>query len=308
MKAIDLMAIFYGTNEYVPDDKGTCVALGFFDGVHLGHRAVIGNGVGCGLRNTALTFRESPTKALGRECPPLLTDNDRKAALMTGAGADDVIFADFTELKDLGCEDFVRRILIEKLNAKRVCCGFNYRFGKGGAGGAQELERLCERYGISVTEIKPVTVDGERVSSSRIRGLITSGEIEKANAMLGSAYAICGEIKGGNHLGSELGYPTINIPVGDGLVVPKYGVYGSKVTVGGEVYTGATNIGVHPTAGANDKPLCETFLPDYRGGSLYGKTAVCELMAFIREERLFDSMEALKKQIAEDCKKIKEIM
>lgn len=302
------MAIYYGINEYVPDSRGTCVALGFFDGVHLGHRAVIGKGAGCGLRNTVLTFLESPSKVLGRPCPPLLTDNVRKAELMTGAGADDIIFADFAALKDLGCEDFVRDILIEKLNAKRVCCGFNYRFGKGGAGGAQELEKLCEKYGISVTQPEPVTVDGERVSSSKIRGLITAGRIEEANAMLGSAYAVCGEVAGGNQLGSKLGFPTMNIPVGDGLAVPKYGVYGSMVTVGGEVYIGATNIGVHPTAGANDKPLCETFLPDYRGGSLYGQRAVCELKIFIREEKSFGSFDELKSQIAEDCKRIKEIM
>ena len=176
------MAIYYGLNDYAPDERGSCAALGFFDGVHIGHRAVIG-GCGGGLRKIALTFGESPAKALTGERPPLLTDNGTKARLLGCAGADDVIFADFLSLKDKSAEEFVREILCEKLNAKTVCCGFNYRFGRGGEGDTEALKRLCGELGIEVRVCRPVTLDGEQVSSSKIRELISAGEIKKVIAL-----------------------------------------------------------------------------------------------------------------------------
>ena len=300
------MAVFYGIDKYSPN-RGTSVALGFFDGVHLGHRAVIGATAADGLRRAALTFSESPARALGRPCPPLLTDNARKAELMLRAGAEDILFADFTALKDYSPEEFVKEILVGRLRARQVCCGMDYRFGRGGSGDTTALNRLCAEYGVEVRLCPPVTLEGEIVSSTRIRELLAAGDVARANAMLGSGFAIEGNIAGGNHIGSGLGFPTINLPIGEGLVVPRYGVYASRVTVGGETYIGATNIGVHPTAGANAEPLCESFLPDYSGGSLYGKRAVCELCAFVREERRFASLDELKVQIDDDCREIKRL-
>ena len=298
------MAIYNSIDEYTAPGQGTSVALGFFDGVHLGHRAVIGAAADTQLPCTVLTFGQNPLRVLGRDCPPTLTDNSRKAELIAQAGANDIIFADFAQLKDMSPEDFVRKILHEKLNAKRVVCGFNYRFGCRGTGDTETLARLCSDCGIEVIVCEPVFYDGEQVSSSRIRGLIASGDIVRANAMLGCRYSISGDIGGGNQIGSALGFPTVNIPLHEDMAIPRRGVYASTLTVGGKSYLGATNIGVHPTVGETDSPICETFIIDYPGGDLYGSHAVCELCEFLRGERKFASVDELIAQIEQDCERI----
>lgn len=298
--------VYQAIRDYIPRADGTAVALGYFDGVHRGHRAVLKK---CaenrgGLRSVALTFAENPAAALGKDCPPTLTDNVRKAALMKEVGIGDVIFADFSALRALSPEEFVRDILRDRLNAKSIFCGFNYRFGKNGAGDTEKLRELCARYGMETEIVTPVYVDGEAASSTRIRELIAAGEIERANALLGYRFGIEGDIGHGNHLGTAMGFPTVNLPIGEGMATPRYGVYASRMAIGGRVYRGATNIGVHPTVGENVQPLCETFLLDYRGEELYGKHAVCELVQFVRGERKFGSMDELVAQVERDCERI----
>lgn len=299
------MRIYHSLEEYKPHRKGACVALGFFDGVHLGHRAVISScAADKGERAcVVLTFRESPAKALGRSTT-LLSTNEKKERLLLDAGADEVIFADFNDVKALSPVDFVIQILKERLNAEKVTCGFNYHFGQGGAGDTRALCALCAEQGIEVKVTQPVFLDGEQVSSSLIRRAIAAGEIERANRLLGYRYAIEGKIDSGNHIGSTMGFPTVNIPIGDDLTVPRYGVYASEIVIDGARYRGATNIGVHPTVGAQETPLCETFLLDFGGGELYGKKAVCELKSFVREEKRFGSIDALSAQIQKDCRTI----
>ena len=299
------MKIYDNLEEYQPQETGAYVALGFFDGVHLGHRAVIG---ACAAQSgeresVVLTFRESPAKALGRKTPDLLSDNARKAQLMEEIGVDVLIFADFCAVKELSPAEFVQTILQEKLNADRVYCGFNYRFGRGGAGDTAALEKLCAARGIAVCAAEPVYCGGEPVSSSLIRDLIAKGEIGRANRLLGYRYAIEGRIDSGNHIGSLMGFPTVNLPIPDGTAVPRFGVYASDVLIDGVRYRGATNIGVPPTVGENEKPLCETFLLDFGGGDLYGKRIRCELREFIRPEKRFGSVEELTEQIRMDCRK-----
>ena len=298
------MKIYNSLEEYQPHPAGACVALGFFDGVHLGHRAVIESCVADsgGLASVVLTFLESPAKVLGRAVPPLLSDNARKAELMEALGVDELIFADFCAVKDMPPAAFIQDILTEKLNAKQVYCGFNYRFGQNGAGDTVALEKLCGEKGISVRVKEPVFCDGEQVSSSRIRELISQGAIDRANRLLGCRYAVEGSIGSGNHIGGQLGFPTVNLSIGDGTAVPRFGVYASDVVIDGVRYRGATNIGVHPTVGENEKPLCETFLLDFGGGDLYGKRIRCELKKFIRPEMRFDSVEELTEQIRKDCR------
>jgi riboflavin kinase/FMN adenylyltransferase len=300
------MNIYRSIDEY-QNPHGTVVALGYFDGVHEGHRAVIRACIDSrgDRRAVVLTFFESPAPALGRPVPPVLTNNTMKSELFAREGIDDVIFADFSALRELSAADFVTHILREKLSAQRVVCGYNYRFGKGGEGDTIALQKLCAAAGIAVTVIEPFYHEGEAVSSTRIRELMAEGRIDRANAMLGRRYSIAGMITGGNHIGSSLGYPTVNIPIADGAAVPRHGVYASVVTVDGVRIPGATNIGVHPTVGSNDTTLCETFLLDYSGGDLYTKAASCELIAFIRPEKHFDSIEALQAQIAADVARVK---
>ena len=293
--------MIYDLQTYRAHKEGSAVALGFFDGVHLGHRAVLKACAGSGLHRVVLTFSQPPAKTIGRACPPLLTDNARKAALLGELGAEDVIFADFASLRELSPAEFVRSILYERLHAKQVYCGFNYRFGKDGDGDTALLTALCSEYGIGVTVIEPVYLDGEAVSSTRIRACIAAGEVGRAAEMLGGCYTIEGDIGGGNHIGTTMGFPTVNIPIGEGLCVPRYGVYAARITIDGRTFTAATNIGVHPTVEVISRPLCESFLLDFEGGDLYGKHAVCELRQFIRGERKFDSIEELRAQIRHDC-------
>lgn len=303
------MKVYHSLSEYQPQEKGVCVALGFFDGVHTGHRAVIDS---CAKNDgdlpcVVLTFSESPAKKLGKPAPPLLSDNRRKTRLLKEAGADEVIFADFAALKDLSPAAFVQKVLCEKLNAKRVYCGFNYRFGHFGAGDTAVLRALCEAQGIGVCVTDPVYCGGEQVSSSLIRERIRTGEIGRANEMLGYRYAAEGAVGSGNQIGTKMGFPTVNLPLEKDVVIPCHGVYASDIVIDGVRYRGATNIGVHPTVGVNEEPLCETFLLDFDGGELYGKHAVCELIAFIRPEKHFDSVEALCAQIHKDCEAIRRI-
>ena len=303
------MKVYKGLSEYQPHAEGAYIALGFFDGVHSGHRAVIS---ACAKDSGAspcvvLTFCESPAKALGKPAPPLLSPNPRKARLLEDAGADEIIFTDFSAVKDMSPAEFVKKVLCDRLNAIRVYCGFNYRFGKNGAGDTAALKELCEAKGISVYISEPVFCGGEQVSSSLIRERIASGEIERANEMLGYSYPLEGKIGVGDQVGSEIGFPTVNLPIGREVVTPCFGVYASKLVIEGKSFRGATNIGVHPTVGAKEEPLCETFLLDYEGGDLYGKSAVCELITFIRPEKHFDSVEELITQIQRDCDTIRSI-
>lgn len=301
------MRIEYCLDKRITSGNGSCVALGFFDGVHPGHRAVIGACCAKKGGNDAvmLTFADSPAAALGREAPPLLTDNERKAELVESIGADEIIFADFLLLKDMSAADFVRAVLRDKLNAAAVYCGENYRFGKNGEGDTAALKELCAIEGIRVSVIEPVLFDGEPISSTRIRASIADGDIEKANAMLGYSYAVRGVIGSGNHIGTQLGYPTLNLQMDNKLAVPRYGVYASRVSIDGRSYTAATNIGVHPTVRQSSKPVCESYLLDYTGTELYGLSAKCELVRFVRPEMKFSSAGELCAQVARDIAEIR---
>ena len=300
------MKIFYDLDEFAKTGYHTSVALGFFDGVHLGHMAVIESAVK--QKEDALaavmTFSQPPAFVLTGRSPALLSTNEQKARLFELIGADVVIFADFAALKHLSAEDFVGGILKKKLKAEKVFCGFNYHFGACGKADSNDLARLCREHGIKAQACQPVLSRGEPVSSSRIRERIVCGDMKEAAALLGRPFSIEGEIRRGNHIGTALGYPTLNLPLDDDSVLPLFGVYESKVTIRGRSYRGATNIGVHPTVKQSSAPLCETFLLGFEEQPLYGEKVVCELVRFIRAERKFSSLEELKNQVKNDIETI----
>lgn len=305
-----VMKIYNSIGEFAKTGYASHVALGFFDGVHLGHRAVLrdcaANKESCPA--VALTFSDSPARLLGKEDVRLLTDNARKAELMEAQGIDAVIFADFLKIKDMEPEDFITLVLLGQLRAKRVSCGYNYRFGKSGRGDTRMLREIGGRLGMEVSVAQPIFCGARSVSSSAVRELLRNGDIADANRMLGYAYAIRGRIGSGNGIGSTMGYPTVNIPIAKGMAAPRFGVYASRVEIDGITYHGATNIGVHPTVGENDGPLCETFLLDRVCGELYGKDAVCVPEAFIRPEKRFADIEELRSQVGRDIEMIKHVL
>ena len=272
------------------------VALGLFDGMHIGHRAVLAEILDVeGLTPAAFTF--SDKQALPKNAARLQTLADR-CDLMEKTGVEELFSADFSAVCSLSPEDFVKKILKEQLNARLVSCGENFRFGNGGTGDATLLKSLCEKEGIRVVVADTVLCDGEAVSSTRIREALADGNVPLANRLLGHAFSLSGTVKHGFGRGKTLGYPTANLALRDGFAVPRLGVYLSAVELDGNVYSALTNVGSRPTFG-QDAPLCETTIFDYFG-DLYGKDVRVSLVRFLREERTFSSEADLKAQIELD--------
>ena len=280
-------------------DIPRAVALGIFDGVHIGHRAVITRAVGVeGTVSAVFTF-EQPPWALPKDAAWELISPDAKNRVLESLGVEELFRADFAAIRHLSPREFVRDVLRGALHARVVSCGFNYHFGKDGAGNADMLRTLCEEYDIQLRLVEPVQVDGLPVSASRIRRFIEQGEVQQAARMLGRPFAIDFPVVGGQKLGRLLGTPTINQPLPPHFIRPKFGVYAASVEVDGRVTHGVTNVGIRPTVGA-DAPLAETWIADF-SGDLYGRPVPVSLVKFLRPETKFDSIEALQKQILKDA-------
>lgn len=286
-------------------EYNTSVALGFFDGVHLGHQAIINACVNTpDCISCVLTFKQSPLTSLQSNNPQLLSTNEEKLSILEDMGVSNVYCIDFSDIKDMSASRFIREILHEKLHAKHIYCGYNYRFGKDGAGDTDFLLSECEKYSITTHVMDKVMYNGDAVSSTRIRACLANGMIEDATAMLNRPYVISSQIINGNHIGTNINTPTINLGLPNNTIVPRLGVYASKVIIDSKTYYGATNVGVHPTVGGNTV-LCETHLLNDVCESLYNKHADVYLLHFIRDEVAFDSITSLKKQIASDIITIK---
>ncbi len=273
-------------------------ALGSFDGLHLGHRQVIGNTLSVpGLRPAVITFQQNPSVSLQKKPVPLLTTNEQKLALLKEMGVEVVYLLPFDRIRDMEPEDFVEA-LYRVCRVRALSCGFNFRFGKNGRGDAGLLKELCREKGISLSVTPPVSVAGETVSSTRIRACLEQGDVQQAGQLLGRPFGYDFEVTHGRQLGRTWGTPTINQPFPAGYVLPRFGVYASLVEVEGQKYYGVTNIGVKPTVGS-DCALSETWIPEF-SGDLYGKKVPVELLDFIRPERKFDSLDQLKNEILEN--------
>ncbi len=292
--------------------KSTSVALGFFDGVHLGHRELIKNVVKCkenGLVPTVITFDKNPLeyfKESAKEKISYLTTNDEKADIFKSLGIEQLYFLDFYKIKDLTAYEFVSQILVDKLNAKKVFCGFNYHFGQGGNSTAQNLKEICKSFNIEVISISPVTYKDEVVSSTRIRKELSNANIEEVNNMLDRCFSYNFVIKKGNQIGRTIHTPTINQPFPKNFVLPKFGVYASAVEIEGKLYCGVTNIGVKPTIGKYN-PLSETWVPQKDLKELYGEKVKVRLLKFLRQEIKFENIEKLHKQIVIDSQKAEKV-
>ena len=279
-----------------PKPAPRAVALGFFDGVHLGHRAVLQEMLAAaeGLTPAVFTFDTLPKlQGAGR-----LLDEAETDRLLDAMGVAELFEGSFATLSSLSPEEFVQDILVHTLHARVVCCGYNYRFGRGGSGDVTTLKALCAAQGVRVIVVPAVLADSEPVSSTRIRAAVARGDLLEANRLMGHPYTIQSPVMGGRRLGRTLGTPTINQPLAEGLVLPPFGVYASAVEVEGRVTYGVTNIGVKPTVGGT-QPLAETWIPGFEG-DLYGQSIPVRPVAFLRPETTFPTVEALKAQILAD--------
>lgn len=278
-------------------------ALGFFDGVHLGHQALLRSC--CELAKCsdvfagAVTFLEHPDALVLGQMPPLINTASDRAGLLKAFGAERVLELPFDrKMMTMPWHTFLK-MLVEDHCAAGFVCGEDFRFGYQGQGNSEKLADFCAENAL-ICRIEPqVVLDGTAVSSTHIRGLLERGEVETANRFLGHPHILSGEVISGRHLGRTLGIPTANLLPPENLVALPHGVYACAAIVADRRYTAVTNIGSRPTVGGH-RVTVEPWILDF-DGDLYGKTLTLEFHRFLRPERKFDSLEELKTQIQSDA-------
>ena len=278
------------------------ITLGNFDGVHIGHQALLKTAVNESAADNICSAVWS-LKYNPAEYPvSYLTDIREKISLFESAGIDMAVFDDFDAVKDYSPERFVDEILIGRFNCVTAVCGFNYHFGKNGAGTAETLNRLMTERGRKCIIVNPVMYSGETVSSSRIRSHITNGDMEYVQALLGRPFSIKLTVISGNRIGRTIGMPTINQIFPDRHIVPANGVYCTRCEIDGKVYNSVTNIGTRPTVTDSDiHIICETHIIGY-DGDLYGREIKVSFYKKIRDEKKFVSLDELKQTITANIK------
>lgn len=297
-----------GTNQ-VPKEK-TAVALGLFDGLHSGHQDVIHKAVDFipeGVSPAVFTFETDTITSKGDGGVDVILSRDLKYEFLDKLGVKYIYSPDFFNIKDLTADNFVNLVLRDKLNAKYVICGEDFRFGKGALSGQKELEALCDEQDIKVIVIPPTIIDGEIVSSTKIRNFIKNGDMTAANRLLGYEFQMRLPVVYGNQLGRTLNFPTINQYLPKRQVSPRFGVYYSKAEIKGRIYKSITNIGIKPTIGGEITPLAETYIMDYTG-DLYGETVRIFLHSFVRPEQKFSGIHELSAQIGKDIETVKDLI
>lgn len=277
-----------------------CVlALGFFDGVHLAHRDLLTKAKEIaaerGLAFGIFTFGSGGAIKSGAA---RLYDDGEKAEIFSTLGADLTVIADFGAISGSSPEEFVKDILVRDLNCAVCVAGFNFRFGKGAKGSSDTLISLMLECGGDAVILEEITLDGITLSATLIRGLIAEGRIGEATRCLGAPYYIKGRVLHGRRDGRRLGFPTVNINIEDGRIIPRLGVYRTAVVIDGRIYTGVSNIGVCPTFGGEQVRL-ETHIIGF-DGDLYDRELCVYLLGFLRDEKRFDSTEELSAQIDYD--------
>ena len=286
----------------------TIFALGFFDGVHLGHQALLQEAVRLakelGATPGVVTFSVHPDGLVSGSAPKLLNTAEDRNSLLGAYGMENILELPFTEeVKNTHWASFLGQLVMA--GAVGFVCGDDFRFGSGGLGTPKKLAAFCEKRGLAYCVVPQQEVDGVRVSSTYVRTLLENGEMEQVNRFLGHPHLLTGEVVEGRQLGRTIGIPTANMLIPEGVAVPKLGVYAGSTMVDGEVYLTVTNIGSRPTVGGH-QVRAESWLLDFEG-DLYGKTITLALLKFLREERKFDSLEALKEQILKDADQVRQL-
>jgi riboflavin kinase/FMN adenylyltransferase len=301
------------------------VTIGVFDGVHMGHRALIGRLISearnRSLTATVITFANHPQSVLNPPSPPLLTTVEERLELLAELGVDETVVLPFTiELSRLTAEQFCREILVGKLACKLLVVGDDFALGYRREGTVAKLKELGKQLGFEVIVVSSVTSEGIRVSSSEIRQLLLQGDVERANELLGKPYRIVGDVVKGAGRGRKLGFPTINLKVEPEKLLPRFGVYAGKVSVAQSDKTNfalptphsaqhsfdaAAYIGQRPTFGETE-PAVEAYLLDFNGVVPEGTKVTLELVAFIRPDQKFDSADALIEQMNRDVQAVRE--
>lgn len=295
----------FNSLEDVNNVKPSVVALGNFDGVHMGHQQIIHRTVkiaeAAGLKSAVFTF-SNHTRTLLKELPAVknILYPEEKATIIEGMGIDYLFNIPFTpEILKMSPEAFIQDILLDTFHTREVYCGFNYRFGHKAAGNPELLMRKGQELGFAIHVQDPFRINGIIVSSTYIRKLIEEGRMEECARFMGRMYSIGGEVVVGNKLGRTIGFPTSNIMIDETMATPSNGVYITYCNYNGVKYPSITNVGIKPTIGTYRKNV-ETHIFNF-DKELYGKEIRVEFVKKTRDERKFDDVEALSAQIKSDC-------
>ncbi|MCE3232046.1 MAG: bifunctional riboflavin kinase/FAD synthetase [Rickettsiaceae bacterium] len=293
--------------------KGTSVTLGNFDGIHKGHQAIIKETMDIAKRlNTpaaVMTFEPHPVSVFKPDLPNFrLTTLEQKAALLEEMGIDFLFVVDFNkEFSSLSAKDFIKEILVEKLEAQQIIIGYDFIFGKNRGGNADLLQSLSSKYNYNFTQVEAIGSNDEIFSSTKIRENLKNGNLGKAKTMLGRNYSIAGFVEKGDNRGKDLGFPTINVNTGE-MIRPKSGVYAVKARIltDNTVYKAVANIGAKPTFSGQSETL-EAHIFDF-SNHIYGANVEIEFIEYIRPEQKFANVEQLKAQIQQDCVRAMELL
>ena len=287
-------------------ERNRVIALGFFDGIHIGHAALLERTVQRARTISAvpsvLSFDIHPdTLVFGKEVPLINSAAGRADLIRRLFGIENVIFIHFDRrVMQMPWQEFVQT-LIQEMDAAWVVVGHDFRFGWKGEGTAQRLKEYCAELGLGCDIIPAVSLEGRVVSSTYIRELIEAGDMERANMFLGHPHTLVDTVHYGYRLGTKMGTPTINMRFPDGVLVPRYGVYAARAILDdGSEHMAVTNVGVRPTVSGEDRVSVESYILDY-SGNLYDRQVRIEFFRFIRPEMKFPSVDALKAQILKDA-------
>ena len=294
------MQIFTSLNE----NKNLSIALGYFDGVHLGHRAVINSAVNFAkennLKSAVITFKDHPCCFFYGVCPKYILTREQRREKLASSGIDYLYELDFDEkLSSLSAQEYLENILVKYFTPKSISTGFNHHFGAQKSGTPEFLRNNSKKYGYEYFEIPPQKIDDEIISSTAIRNYLQNGQIEKANKMLKDNFAITGIVVEGQKLGRKLGFKTANLIYPPELIDLPFGVYETNTQYG----KGITNFGIRPTVSSTQKPVAETHILNF-AKDIYGEKINVEFVRMLRKEQKFNSVDELKQQIAKDISMI----
>lgn len=305
------MLVVQGAAHVPKEARGAVLAIGNFDGVHRGHQALLRAAVAEAKRRNAksgaMVFEPHPREHFHPNEPHFhLTPLNEKLRLLRAMGLDLTVVLPFdAALASLPAEAFIERVLVAGLGVSHVVIGYDFFFGKGRGGNPETIRKAGQEMGFGVTVVEPVAEDGEVFSSSSVRLKLAQGDVKSAAHDLGHWWRVVGKVVGGAKRGTGLGYPTANVPMPKGTALG-HGIYAVRVHLGQEAHDGAAYLGTRPTFD-DGKPVLEVFLFDF-DGDLYGHEIEVEFIDFIRADRRFDGMEALKAQMALDVARAREIL
>lgn len=288
------------------ENPNLSLALGYFDGVHLGHQAVIKNAVNYAKQNggksAVITFKDHPCCFFHGVCPKYILTREYREKFIADLGVDYLYELDFEKLAGLSAEEYLENILIKHFSPKSISTGFNHNFGHNKTGDVKFLEQESVKYNYKYFALPPQKYDGEVISSTKIRKLLSDGQIDTANKMLGRNFIIEGTVIKGRQIGRTIGFRTANILYPLELIDIPFGVYSVLVNYASQTYQGIANFGVRPTVNGQGA-LLEVHIIDFEK-DIYGEVLEVKFIKMLRTERKFDSLDSLKQQISRDIKSI----